>query len=146
MEPLDLLKGTNLFGDASAEDLAAVAAIAEKKVYIGGETVCQAGDVPDAVFVVESGTIDIVLKDQDIPIGSVGAGQGLGHLAFFDRRARVASAVAREATHLIRLPFAGLDALLAQRPALALAFYRHACGLFARQLFAVAPDLHRRYF
>lgn len=146
MEALELLKGINLFGDATAEDLAAVAAIAEKKIYIGGEFICHAGDVPDAVFVIESGTVDIALKDKEIPIGSVGAGQALGHLAFFDRRARVASAVTREPTHVVRLPFARLDELLAQRPTLALAFYRHACGLFARQLFAVAPDLNRRYF
>ncbi len=146
MTSVELLKQTNLFGDASAEDLAAVAAIGEKKVYIGGDVVCHAGSVPDAMFVVESGTLDITLMDQDVPIGSVGAGQALGHLAFFDRRARVASAVAREATHLLRLPFAQIDALLAQRPPLAMTFYRHACGLLARQLFAVAPDLHRRYF
>ncbi len=146
MEAIELLKSIKLFGEAPAEDLAAVAAIAEKKIYIAGEFLCRAGDVPDAVFIIESGTIDIALKDKDVPIGSVGAGQALGHLAFFDRRARVASAMAREATHVLRLPFARLDELLAKRPALELAFCRHACGLFARQLFAVAPDLNRRYF
>src|SRR5689334_9202482 len=110
MDAKQLLKRISLFGDASAEDVAAVAAIAEEKVYIGGEFVCHAGDTPEAVFIIDSGTIDIALKDKDIPVGSVGGGQALGHLAFFDRRARVASAIAREATHVLRLPFARLDA------------------------------------
>lgn len=146
MKPAELLKQIYLFRDASPQNLAAVAAIAEPRIYIAGEYVYHVGDIPDALFVIESGTIDVTLKDQDIPIASVGAGQALGEMAFFEREGRLASAVAHEVTHLIRLPFAKLDQLFAQQPNLATSFYRHACVFFARQLRTVAPDLHRRYF
>ncbi len=146
MEPREVLKSIYLFRDAGPQDLAAVAAIAERKAYMVGEYIYQAGDIPDAFFVVESGTIDITLKDQEIALATIGAGQSLGEMAFFERSGRLASALTREPTHLIRLPFAKLDGILAERPGLALTFYRHACLFFARQLRTVAPDLHRRYF
>ncbi len=146
MKPRELLKQIYLFHEATPQNLAALAAIAEPKIYIAGEYVYHVGDIPDALFVIESGTIDVTLKDQDIPIASIGAGQSLGEMAFFERSGRLASAVAHEVTHLIRLPFAKLDQLFDQQPNLAMSFYRHACVFFARQLRTVAPDLHRRYF
>ena len=146
MEPRDVLKNIYLFRDASPQDLAAVAAIAERKAYMVGEYLYHAGDIPDGLLVIESGTIDIVLKDNDLTVASVGAGQALGEMAFFERTGRLASALTRESTHLIRLPFDKLDKVLADHPNLAMAFYRHACVFFARQLRALAPDLNRRYF
>ena len=146
MEPRDVLKDIYLFRDASPQDLVAVASIAERKAYMVGEYIYHAGDIPDALLVIESGTIDVLLKDNDLTIASVGTGQALGEMAFFERTGRLASALTRESTHLIRLPFDKLDTVLAQHPNLAMSFYRHACVFFARQLRALAPDLNRRYF
>ncbi len=146
MEPREVLKSIYLFRDANPEDLAAVAAIAERKDYMVDEYLYQAGDTPDALFVIVSGTIDITLKDQEIALATVGTGQALGEMGYFERTGRLASALTRERTHALRLPFVQLDQILAERPALALTFYRHACLFFARQLRTVAPDLHRRYF
>jgi CRP/FNR family cyclic AMP-dependent transcriptional regulator len=146
MDAKDVLKTIYLFRDAEPQDLAAVAAIAEPKAYIVAEYVYQTGDISDALFVVESGTVDLVLKDRDIPVGSVATGQAFGELAFFERRERLASAFTREATHLLRLPFAELDRIFAERPQLELVFCRHVCVALARHLGTVAPDLSRRYF
>jgi CRP-like cAMP-binding protein len=145
MEPRDVLKNIYLFRDATPQDLAAVAAIAEPKAYMVAEYLYHAGDLPDAFFVIESGTIDVILKDKDIPMGSVGAGQALGEMAFFEREQRLASAITREPTHLIRLPFAKLEQVLVDHPHLELLFYRHACVFLTRLLRAMAPDVNRRY-
>jgi CRP/FNR family transcriptional regulator, cyclic AMP receptor protein len=146
MDPASVLKGIYLFREATPDDLAAVARIGEVKAYMPGESLYNSGDIPDALFVIESGTIDIVLKDREIPLASVGGGQALGEMAFFERAGRLASATIRERTQLIRLPFDKLDQVLAERPTLALTFYRLVCVFFARQLRAVGPDLTRRYF
>ena len=146
MEPRDVLKNIYLFRDASQQDLVAVAAIAEQKAYMVGEYIYHSGDVPDALYIVEYGTIDVTLKDNDLTVASVGAGQALGEMAFFERTGRLASARTREPTHLLRLPFERLDHVLGEHPNLAITFYRHACVFFARQLRTVAPDLNRRYF
>jgi CRP/FNR family transcriptional regulator, cyclic AMP receptor protein len=146
MDPRSVLKNIYLFRDATPDDLAAVATIAEVKTYMPGDTLYHSGDIPDALYVIEWGTIDITLKDKDIPLGTAGSGQALGEMAFFERAGRLASASVRERTQLILLPFDKLDHVLAERPQLALIFYRHACVFFARQLRAVGPDLTRRYF
>jgi len=145
MEPRDALKNIYLFRDASPEDLAALAAVAERKAYMVEEYVYRTGDSPDALFVIESGTIDVILKDKDIPLGSIGAGQSLGEMAFFERSERVASAITREPTHLLRLPFAKLDQVFATHPKLASTFYYRACVFCARMLRTLAPDVNRRY-
>ena len=145
MEPRDALKNIYLFRDTSPEDLAALAAIAERKAYMVEEYIYRTGDTPDALFVIESGTIDVILKDKDSPLASVGAGQSLGEMAFFERSERVASAITREPTHLLRLPFAKLDEVFAAHPKLASTFYYRACAFCARMLRTLAPDVNGRY-
>lgn len=146
MQALDSIKNIYLFRGATDAELAALAAIAEPKAYIVGEYIYNSGDLPDALLIIESGTIDVVLKDKDVVLASVGAGQALGELAYFEREGRLASALTREPTHVIRLPFDKLDKVMESHPNLAMAFYRHACTFFARQLRSLAPDLNRRYF
>jgi CRP-like cAMP-binding protein len=146
MDVQETLKNSYLFRDATPQELAAVAAIAEPKKFIAGEYVCRSGEIPDALAFVVSGTVDVILKDRDTALGTIGGGQTAGVISFFDREPRLASAVTREATHMIRLPFDKLDRVLAEHPNLAIGFYRHACVFLARQIREVAPDLHRRYF
>ena len=145
MEPRDALKNIYLFRDASPEDLAALVAVAERNSYMVEEYVYRTGDTPDALFVIESGTIDVLLKDKDSALASVGAGQSLGEMAFFERSKRVASAITREPTHLLRLPFAKLDQVFAAHPKLASTFYYRACVFCARMLRTLAPDVNGRY-
>jgi CRP/FNR family cyclic AMP-dependent transcriptional regulator len=146
MEPANVLKSVYLFRGATAEDLTAVAAIAERKMYIVSDCIYQPGDMADAVFVIESGTIEVIFKDKDLPVATVGSGQALGELAFLDRQDRIASAFALEISNVLRLPFAKLDRVFADRPSLAMGFYRHAGAFAARLLRASAPELNRRYF
>lgn len=146
MDVRETLKNIYLFREATPRELAAVAAIAERKDCIAGEQVTRPGQIPDALFVVLSGTVDITLKDRDIPLGTIGSGQVAAVMAFFDRSERMASAVTRETTHLLRLPFDKLEKVLADNPNLAIGFYRQACIFLARQIRELAPDLHRRYF
>jgi CRP-like cAMP-binding protein len=145
MDPQNVLKSIYLFRDASADDLAAVAAIAEPKAYMVEESLYRAGDTPDAIYIIDSGTVDVTLKGKDIPLASVGAGQALGEMAFFERSERLASATTREPTHLLRLPFAKLDQVFADHPRLATVFYYRACVVLARQLRTLAPDMNRRF-
>ena len=146
MDPRDVLKSIYLFRDITPDDLAALADITERKSYMVEEYLYRTGDIPDVFFVVESGTIDVIIKDKEHPVATVGTGQALGEMAFFERSARVASAITREPTHVLQLPFAKLDELFSARPKLAAAFYQRCCVFFARLLRTLAPDVNRRYF
>jgi len=145
MDQKEILKNFYLFRGVTSEDLYALNGIVEAKVYMGGDLVYSEGEVADALFLVEMGTVDIVPKGKEIVFASIGSGQGFGELAFFERGTRPASASVRERTHLLRVPFEGLSKLLAERPKLALLVYRNACAFFAKHFRMIASDLNRRY-
>jgi CRP-like cAMP-binding protein len=145
MNQRDLLKNFYLFTGVASSDLELLESIAERKVYIAGDTVYSEGDLADAFFLVEMGGVDIVPKGKEVVFATIGSGQGFGELALFERGARPASASARERTYLVRIPFEPFSRILAERPQLALVVYRNACTFFAKHFRAMALDLNRRY-
>ena len=145
MDQKELLKSFYLFNGVTSNDLQALEAIVERKVYIAGDHVYDEGDVADALFLIEMGTVDIVPRGKEMVFATIGSGQGFGELAFFERGTRPASATARERTYLVRIPYERLSKLLAERPELALLVYRNACAFFAKHFRMMALDLNRRY-
>jgi CRP-like cAMP-binding protein len=145
MDQKELFKNFYLFNGATSNDLQVLDAIAERRTYIAGDLVYNEGEVADALFLIEMGTVDIVPKGKAMVFATIGSGQGFGELAFFERGMRPASASTRERTSLVRIPYERLSKVLAERPELALVVYRNACAFFAKHFRTVALDLNRRY-
>jgi CRP-like cAMP-binding protein len=145
MDQTELLKNFYLFSDVTSNDLQVLEAIVERRFYMAGDLIYSEGEVADALFLIEMGTVDIVPKGKEIVFTTLGSGQGFGELAFFERGARPASASAREPSHLLQIPFERFSKVLAERPGLALIVYRNACAFFAKHLRTIALDLNRRY-
>jgi CRP/FNR family cyclic AMP-dependent transcriptional regulator len=145
MDQRELLKNFYLFTNVTSNDLQALEAIVERKVYIAGDHVYHEGDAADALFLIEMGAVDIQPRGKEVVFATIGSGQGFGELAFFEQGTRPASAFARERTHLLKIPFQRLSQLLSERPGLALIVYRNACAFFAKHFRALAVDLNRRY-
>jgi CRP-like cAMP-binding protein len=145
MDQRELLKNFYLLRGVASNDLQAVDAIADRKFYIAGDLVYSEGDVADALFIIETGTVDIVPRGKEMVFATVGSDQGFGEFGFFERGIRPASAFARERTYLLRISYEGLSKLLAERPGLALLVYRNACAFFAKHFRTMALDLNRRY-
>ena len=145
MDQKEMLKNFYLFRGVTSNDLYALNAIVETKVFMAGDLVYSEGEVADALFLIEMGTVDIVPKGKEIVFATIGSGQGFGEFAFFERGTRSASASVRERTHLLRIPFEPLSKLLAEQPGLALLVYRNACAFFAKHFRMIALDLNRRY-
>jgi len=146
MNKADLIKGTYLFRGIDANDLTALLGITEQTVLLAGQLAYDVDQLSDAIFIIEMGTIDIVVKGKQAPVATMGNGQTLGELAFFEPDKRFATATARERTQLVRIPFDKLTQLLTDRPALALLFYRNACTFFAKHVRELALERDRRYF
>lgn len=142
MDRQELLGQVYMFRQATAEDLAALVAIAEPKSYLPGDTVYRKSERANALFVIEVGTVDIGLPDREVPITTVGSGQAFGEVAFFYPEERIASARTREVTRLLRIPFDRLETLFAERPRLAVSFYRSTCAFLTRHLRRLALDLN----
>jgi len=145
MDHQELLKNFYLFTDAAANDLRALEAIGERRVCIAGDLVYRAGEVADALFLIELGTVDIMPMGKETIFATMGSGQGFGELAFFEPGTRPAAAYAHETTHLLRIPFARFAQVLAERPELALLVHRNACMFFAKHIRRMALALNHRY-
>jgi CRP/FNR family cyclic AMP-dependent transcriptional regulator len=146
MSKIDLIKNLYLFRGIAADDLSALSAIAEQAVLLPGQPAYDIDQVADAIFIIEMGTIDIIVKGKQSPVVTMGNGQLLGELAFFQPAKRFASATARERTQLVRIPFDKLAKLLTDRPSLALLFYKNACSFLAKHVRELALERDRRYF
>ena len=146
MVPAELLKDVYLFWGATPDDLAALAAITERKNFLAGDIVYRTGDPADAMFYLEMGTVEIVRPGTESVFAGFGTGQTVGEVAFFDGGNRAAVARTREVTRLLRVPFDMLRTLLAERPALALVVYRNAAMFLAKHLRQLALEIDHRYF
>ncbi len=145
MDQKELLKNFYLFTDVSSNDLEALEAIVERKVYIAGDHIYNEGEVADALFLVQMGAVDIEPRGKEVIFATIASGQGFGVLAFFERGTRPDSAFARERTHILQIPYERLSKVLSERPGLALIVYRNACAFFAKHFRTLALDLDRRY-
>jgi CRP/FNR family transcriptional regulator, cyclic AMP receptor protein len=76
------------------------------------ELLFREGDASDAMYVVKTGQLKIfkVKGTGEIELATIGPGQMLGEMAFFDGRPRSASAKAVKDAEVIALPFASLSA------------------------------------
>jgi CRP-like cAMP-binding protein len=140
------IKNTYLFRGIAAEDLSALAQITEEAVLASGQLLYDIDQTSDAIVIIELGTIDIIVQGKQAPVATLGNGQTLGELGFFHPGNRFAVATARERTQVARIPFDKLASLLAERPALALLFYKNACDFLAKHVGELAIERDRRDF
>ncbi len=141
-----LIRSSALFKNATDDDLRALVAIAEPLELRPGETLWEADQEPNAMYIVELGTVDLRLKGQERPVATFGSRQSLGTLGLFHRGTRGTSARAREETHLVRVSFDNLTTLLAQRPAFAAQVYLNAATFLAKHVAELVSERDRPYF
>ena len=145
MDVREALQHGHLFRGAADDDLAALAEIAEPKFFGNGEQVFDGARPAEALILISMGRVDLTNEANEVVFVTVGSGQWLGEVAFFIRGRRPVSAIAREPTRTLRIPFAKLDALLKARPTLALTFYGNLAREFAHHLGRLAADRDHRY-
>jgi CRP-like cAMP-binding protein len=146
MDYRGILKNIYLFIGATPDDLDALGAIAEPSTHVVGEIIFREGDVADALFVIERGSVDILPRGKEKAFATIGSGQAFGELAFFDLDKRPASVSAHERTDIQRIPYEKFSQVLAARPELTLLVYRNACKFFAKRLREAATSSNGRFF
>lgn len=118
--PLAYLGFFEKFG---ADERAAVIAAAKMIDLPAGEILFQTGEPGGTFYVIESGTIELFVKDnagQRIVLKACGAGDFFGEISLFDSRARSATATAATDCRLFELQRAELLAVFAEKPETAL--------------------------
>ena len=142
---IEALGRSALFAHVSPEALAACAASLRVRHYKRAETIFHQGDPGDSLYIVESGSVKIVLPSPEGEEGAIlatlGRGDFFGELALLDGAPHSATAVANEPVGALILQHATFAELLETQPDL-----RHAliAGLVAelRRLTNHVEDLH----
>ena len=125
------------FASADARRLLEACFVPEQHAF--GTTIVREGDDADAFFVVTSGRARVIKRGdhgEEVPLGTLAAGDSFGELALVERTARTATVRASSAVELLRLDRAVFDALLrtndSVREAVELASRHHQLLYFLR--------------
>ncbi|MBI5948168.1 MAG: cyclic nucleotide-binding domain-containing protein [Chloroflexi bacterium] len=73
--------------------------------YEDREVICRQGDRGDCMYVIQSGTVDVLHQDggAEVLVGTMKAGEIVGEMALFDRQPRSATVRARGAARVLTL-------------------------------------------
>lgn len=121
------LSSTDLFGNLGPRVVEDVLDRAEWVHLRGGEVLFRQGERGDAMYVVVSGRVAVVLERSDggaEVVREMGSGENVGELSLLTDDPRSATIRAVRDSELLRLPRDAFDALLESRPATALRLTR----------------------
>jgi CRP/FNR family transcriptional regulator, cyclic AMP receptor protein len=118
-----LLRTIALFQLLDDEEAAALAEQLEHQQYLAGQLIIAAGDEGGKMYVVQSGKVELFVKDKNndyVCLGFVEAGELFGELSLLDNQKRSASAKAVENTSVFVVDRNDLLMLVKAHPAAAL--------------------------
>lgn len=130
------LKTTFLFRGMSDDVLEALAQKIVVRNLAKGEVLMRKGERGDSLFMLYQGSVKIVTEDSlgmELIINQCGPGETIGEMALLDKAPRSASAIALEDSEALELTQDDFQALLTQRPDLALSLIH---GFSARLRFS----------
>jgi len=116
---VEMLNGIELFDLLEEDDRIALAEVIDSKTVLAGETLFQAGEPGESLFVVRSGEIELFIKDtagQKIILTVARSGDMFGELSLLDSGPRTATAVGLSDTQLLVLDREDLLLLFQRRP------------------------------
>jgi len=107
-----------IFRNVPTEQLEPLRRSATRLTFMGGAGIFRPGAIPQFLYIVESGGVDIVLPavGDDIIAATFEAGSFFGELGVFDNQPRTATARATGETHLILVPLATVAELIENHP------------------------------
>jgi CRP/FNR family cyclic AMP-dependent transcriptional regulator len=127
MDTTQLLRSIPLFDGLIEDDLSALAGELKPRAFQAGELIFAQGDAGNAMYIVESGDVNIHLAGEAsrrISLADLARGEFFGELALFDEQLRSASALATTDVVVLELQHARLERYLAGRPRAAMAILR----------------------
>jgi CRP/FNR family cyclic AMP-dependent transcriptional regulator len=133
-----------LFQGLSEAELTELAAIAQARDVIAGDSIFTEGSPASSFFVIQLGSVEILKQGAsgDVQkIVTLGTGSHFGEMAFLDDAPRAASAVARESSRLIEFPFHELEALFERKREIGYPLYRTLARSLARRIRQTTLDL-----
>jgi uncharacterized membrane protein len=122
-EAAESLSRVQMFKRLTPEELEHLAHMVDQVHYEAGQTIFNQNDKGDAMYVVDSGSVRIWVRDEDVQmvtLAELRPGEFFGELAVLDRGARSSNATAIEETTLHRLSSDDFQKFLMERPDVAI--------------------------
>ena len=113
MEKFDLLRSSPLFEMLSPEEVELLAELSRPRRYSAGETIFEEGEIGDALFIIASGTVEVVRRKErgePIVIDTLTAPEFFGEMSLIDKDARSATVRAKSDCALLELTARNLAA------------------------------------
>lgn len=93
-EIISILKNIPIFGELGGRDLSRVERILHKRTYHEGEIIFNQGDPGFGMYIIEKGSVGIVLMPSQRCLATLSEGEFFGELSLLDESPRSASAIA----------------------------------------------------
>lgn len=130
IEKMVFLKQVAFFEEMPANDLRAVAQVAEEASYEAGQLIITEGEQSDALYVVVSGRVAVQRRKHAetertlTELATLGPQEYFGEMSLFDEEPGSADVAALVPTQVLLVRRAPLFALLERQPALAMDLFR----------------------
>jgi len=137
------LRSLDIFHDLRDRELGQLVSALHSRTYREGEVVFVEGDIGRALFVVETGAVDLTRAGADgqpAVLYHLKPGDFFGEMALLESLPRTATATASEKTHLHLLYKSKLDALLSAEPRIGVTIMSHLARLLSARLRRLNTD------
>lgn len=138
----DAIRNIPLFSGLSREELARVVGKLEEENYSSGQAIVHQGEVGDALYVVKSGAVEVLLESNGVQSESLtmlGPQDCFGEMALFTGQKRSATVRAFVDSAVLKLSQENWDDLIRKYPGLAL----HFCKILSRRLAETDKNVSR---
>lgn len=136
------IRNIPFFSGIAREDLARITGKLEEEKYSSGQVIVRQGDNGEALYVVESGAVEVVLENGAVAADSLAmlsAHDCFGEMALFTGQKRSATVRAFVDSTVLKLSKENWEDLLRKYPSLAL----HFCKVLSRRLADTDKDVSR---
>lgn len=118
----DMFARSSLFGELAREELAALAAVAQRQEHARDQVIFSMNEAPDGLYVVARGRVKVCVSTsggKELILATLGPGEFFGEMALLDDSPRSASVVAQLPTVTYRLRRQEFEQLLDEHPGIA---------------------------
>lgn len=133
----NFLRSLELFKDLKDRELGHLVESLHSRSYKEGEVIFVEGDIGRALFILETGKVDLSKRDasgKTRKIFTLEPGDFFGEMALLEQLPRTATAVAAERSHMHLLYRSKLDAILAYYPHIGISIMTHLARLLSNRL------------
>jgi len=123
MDRILFFKRVSLFEGLSPTDLKQVASIAEEELFPDGDMIAQQGEPGDALFVIVSGEVSVVISKDGHNVEAVRrrSGEYVGEMSIINREPRMATLIAVGDVRALCIDQKSFEGLIRERPEVSLA-------------------------